>query len=205
MQSIVKTIRGIRIPDFLILDTTRKSKISSEERKKAYQFLTLLYLEQCALCGKNRKQNNNKEFDIDHIDEKPFHHYWKNLQLLCHSCNCKKRSKNKNKRKGRIKVGVSENIKDMKGDTKLRNIYLIQFLNYIESEFQDRIIYNYNDLITDASLVCGFCSEETIKRYMRQLCSNKLGIFEKIHEERNNTDYIKLVGRLENLRKIISW
>lgn len=164
-------------------------------------FLVQLYGEKCAACN----DISEDRLDIDHIDENPLHHFWKNLQLLCHRCNCKKRSKQPQKIKGRIKVAINNNLTNANAETHLKSLYLISFLNFIEDEFRETNQYNYKTLLTDASLSCGFASEETIKRYVRQLCSPKFGILEKVIDDRTGVEYIKLVGTINDLRNKISW
>lgn len=204
MSKLITHISGVTIPGFLLIDKERKSKLGGEETKRAYVFLTQLYGEQCSSCG--NIPDENTIIEIDHIDENPKRHYWKNLQLLCHKCNCKKRSSIEIKRKGRIKVAINnDNLKNANAETYLKSVYLIAFLNFLESEFKEQNQYNYKDLLSDASLVCGFASEETIKRYIKQLLSRRFGILEKFKDERTEIEYIKLVGKIEDFRTKFKW
>ena len=202
MSKLITHISGVTIPGFLLIDKERGSKLGGEEVTKAYSFLSQLYGEQCCECG--LIADDDHKLDIDHIDGNNKHHYWKNLQLLCHKCNCKKRSSIKSNRKGRIKIAITPKLGD-NARISLKSIYLISFLNFLESEFKVTNQYNYQDLLSDASLVCGFASEETIRRYLKQLCSKRFGIFEKFIDERTEIEYIKLVGSIEDFRKKFSW
>ncbi len=185
-------VHGITIPEFLRYDRIYKSKLNGRQKAIARAFLIELYSESCAICGK--PAGDEITLDVEHIDGNPKHHYWKNLQLACHKCNCQKDPKGKKKKTVCVSVCVSDSALPPAGhaETYLKAKYLTAFLTFLEDEFENVTKLNYKELILDGSVKCGMASEITIKRYLDQLCSKKFGLLEKYRDGRTSIDYVKL-------------
>jgi len=202
MAQITKSVNGIKIPSFLQSQANRKSRLNTKEIQQTYYFLIDLYGEVCSICSEPPK--SGKKLDIEHIDENPFNHYWKNLQLAHHDCNCKKRSKNPLKRKGRIKIPILDDLKFQNGESNLKRIYLTNFIIFLEEELSKVEQVNYKMFLIDASAVCGFASEQTIKRYVKMFCSEKFNLIKKITDERTGIEYLQRLKEFKNLHSIFN-
>ena len=202
MAQRTNKIHGIEIPLFLQAESKRTSRLNSKENKEVYLFLVKLYGEVCAICSE--PPASNKRLDIEHIDENAFNHYWKNLQLAHHDCNCKKRSKDKNKRKGRIKIPILEDLKFQNGESRLKKIYLTNFINFLEEEFTGVDQVNYKRFLTDAAAVCGLASEQTIQRYIKMFCSEKFNFMKKFTDDRTGIVYLQKLANFNELRAVFN-
>lgn len=195
-----KSINGIQIPSCLQTEKERDTRLNGREVKATYNFLIDVYGAECNRCSKN---SDEVILEIDHIDGNKKNHYWKNLQLLCKSCNCKKRNQQVPAKK--IKLAIQKDLKNMNGETNLKQTYFPLFLDFIENEFKQKNRYSYKDLITDASVDCGFASEETIKRYVKQITSSRLKLFRQVTDERTGVKYVEIIVNPSEIRNKIKW
>ena len=190
-------IASVAIPSFLLLDKISKNKLNGIQIKAAYNFLARIYGERCLSC--NKPKSDKLKLEVDHRDGNAYNHYWQNLQLLCHSCNCSKRGiVDKTKKiNDTVKVSAGQvamhnNIHGGNAETFLKSSYLPKFFDFIELSLPDIETYDINELMIDASVYCGMASKQTISRYIDQLCSKRFGMFEKFKDERSGIEYLRI-------------
>ncbi len=189
------------VPDCIARDRIYKSKINGRTRAVIYQFLADEYGEFCAYCGK--PVNETGELDIEHVDGNSFRHYWRNLVLGCHRCNCAKNPKGWRKKMSTVCVRVCEN--EMPTPTSaelhLKAKYLHAFLTWLEDEFETKTMISYKRIYGVGVLRSGFPSEITINRYLKPLLSEEGPLYHWT-DARTKIEYVRLRFDLKFLKAV---
>lgn len=183
------SVNNYNIPDCISYDRMRESRLSGQELKEVYCFLVEKDGERCMFCGRIPPE---VKLEVHHLDGNKNRHYYKNLGLSCHKCNCKHHPKGwKKKLKVYVSVLASNMPESSSAEIRLKIDYVPKFFNYLEEEFTDSTLIRKDNIINIGAAKCGFASPVTIKRYLGLLTTD-IGPFQEWKDNRTGIVYIKL-------------
>ena len=172
------------------------SRMNSRDRKRSYAILKERDGERCRIC---RRRGNYQTLVIDHIDNDNDNNELWNLQLLCRLDNYFKNPRSLGNQSTLCvsvdeadgpKVTTAEYEKNLRSEPMFRH-WIYDFLKkHNEIEHTEAI---------DSGAEIVQCSQETIKRYLRKMCS-KAGILMLV---RKNRDQIIVRLRTEPISKTV--
>lgn len=171
-------------PECIQYDRIFEGNINARNRKEIYEWLKNEYGETCAYCGKTPQELNilPGKLDLDHVDGNSKRHYWRNLVLADHTCNCRKNAKNWRKKILPFSLSASILDKDMPEPTKaemhLKKKYLRKFLDFLLEEFQDRDRVPLDRIKKVGRLRSGFPSKKTLEDYWEVISCEEGPLYE---------------------------
>jgi hypothetical protein len=181
------SVNNYNIPDCISYDRMRESRLSGQELKEVYCFLVVKDGERCMFCGRIPPE---VKLEVHHVDGNKNRHYYKNLGLSCHKCNCKHHPKGWKKK---LNVSLSVCLADMpkanSAEIYLKKKYLPAFLNYLEEVFISNTSVRKEKIITEGAVESGFAHQKTIKGYL-ELLTCDIGPLEQLKDERTGISYI---------------
>ncbi len=133
-------------------------------------------------CNKCNKPGNLKTLVIDHIDNNNSNNKLSNLQLLCRSCNNRKNPRGKGKKLSHVYIRGDEHeppkipSPEMKKNQECEPV----FREWLKINMLKRGKMSTTDIL-DAGAEKADCSQSTINRYLRKVCSfeGKYEVFEE--------------------------
>jgi hypothetical protein len=145
--------------------------MNKRTRDKHYKIIANRDGERCKICG---WKGDSKNLVIDHIDNNNSNNELSNLQLLCRSDNNRKNPRGKGKLLSPMYVCVSsrefEEVKRASPEMEKNTEAEPTFRHWIFEELRERITLPIDEVI-DSGAEVSHCSQETIKRYLRKICS----------------------------------
>lgn len=165
-------------------------RMNSRVRKRLYGILRDRDGERCRIC---RRRGNEKSLVIDHLDNNNDNNELSNLQLLCRRDNSRKNPRGPARRKILSPVSVrvceldtpqissAEYSKNQEAEPLFRHWLYDNVRTLGEIEYQEAI---------DCGAEIANCSQESVKRYIRKLCSS-VGIM-LIEREADERIFIRL-------------
>lgn len=148
--------------------------MNKASREKWIKFLIKRDGFNCQIC--KRSLDTVNKYIVDHIDNTEHNDkddvIGGNLQLLCHPCNISKNPPYSNL--GNLDVQYTASMKMFNTKSRL-------FSQWLWDRIQIDKSVGYDDAVESGAEICR-CSTETIKRYIRPLCSS-VGDFERAMDE----------------------
>lgn len=165
---VIPEISKHPVPSCISRNKVFLGKINGRNHDVIYKFLKEEYGETCAYCGKSLQELKTDLLDIDHVDGNSFHHFWRNLVLACHKCNCRKNSKNWKQKMSPISLALSggDMPRPATAETYLKTKYLPDLLKWLEEVFQDTDRILKKRVYGEGRLAAGFPARKTIDDYL---------------------------------------
>ena len=169
---------SLPIPEVIKYDRVRESRLNKREVTLVKAYLVDRDGNKCQICGKVPPE---VALEIDHKDGNKKRHYYKNLQLLCKSDNCRKNPRGKKKEKGvdsaqnKTKAvsswKISDDVPRARSLEFIRNnIAEPKFRHYIYQEMKTKTRMLYEDAV-DGGAEEGGVQVERAAKYLQKMVS----------------------------------